>query len=67
MWKYRQGFHRERKRKYPHRKFPFISPEFPQENYEEISTGMIPEFPQKSAYKSGGRGWLARWVYNTRQ
>ena len=41
-WKYPQGFHRERRRKYPHRKFPFISPEFPQGNYEEISAGMIP-------------------------
>ena len=28
--------------KYPRRKFPFISPEFPQGNYEEISPGMIP-------------------------
>ena len=41
-WKYPQGFHRERRRKYPHRKFPFISPEFPQGNHEEISAGMIP-------------------------
>ena len=42
MWKYPQEFPRERKRKYLHRKFPFISPEFPQINYEEISAGMIP-------------------------
>ena len=28
--------------KYPHRKFSFISVEFLQGNYEEISTGMIP-------------------------
>ena len=41
-WKYPQGFHREKRRKYPHRTFPFISLKFPQGNYEEISTGMIP-------------------------
>ena len=40
--KYPQGFHRERRRKYPPRKFPFISTEFPQGNDEEISAGMIP-------------------------
>ena len=40
--KYPQGFYRERSRKYPHRKFSFISPEFPQGNNEEICTGMIP-------------------------
>ena len=28
--------------KYPHTKFPFISPEFPQGNHEEISAGMMP-------------------------
>ena len=31
-----------RRRKYPHRKFPLISPEFPEGNYEEIPAGMIP-------------------------
>ena len=40
--KHPQGFHRERRRKYPHRKFPFISPELPLGNHEEISTGMFP-------------------------
>ena len=40
--KYPQGFHWERRRKYPHRKFPFISPEFPHGNHEELSAGMIP-------------------------
>mgnify|MGYP001801504244 CR=1 FL=1 len=34
-------FSREKKGKYPRRKFSFISPEFLQRNYEEISTGMI--------------------------
>ena len=42
MWKYPQGFHRERRLKYPHRKFSFMSPEFPQGNYVEISAGMLP-------------------------
>ena len=42
MWKYPQGFHRERRRKYPHRKLPFLSPSFPQGNYGEISSGIIP-------------------------
>ena len=32
----------ERRQKYPHRTFPFISPKYPQGNYAEISTGMIP-------------------------
>ena len=41
-WKCPQGFHRERRREYPHKKFSFISPEFPQGNHEEISAGMIP-------------------------
>ena len=42
MWKYPHGFHRERRREYPHRQFPFISPSFPQGNHEAISAGMIP-------------------------
>ena len=42
MWKYPRWFSREKRGKYPHRKLSFISPEFPQGNYEEISTGMIP-------------------------
>ena len=41
MWKYPQWFSREKRGEYPHRKFSFISPEFPQGNYEKISTGMI--------------------------
>ena len=41
-WKFPHGFPRERRRKYPHKKFPFISPEFLRGNYEDISTGMIP-------------------------
>ena len=43
MWKYPQGFFRERRWKYLHRQFSFISPEFPQGNYEEISTRIIPQ------------------------
>ena len=42
--------------KYPHRKFRFISPEFPQGNYEEISAGMIPWNSAINPWKSGGRG-----------
>ena len=42
MWKYPQGFYKERRWKYPHRKFSFVSPEFPQGNYVEISAGMVP-------------------------
>ena len=37
--------------KYPHRKFPFISHEFPEGNYEEFSAGMI---PRKSPLNPGG-------------
>mgnify|MGYP001804486788 CR=1 FL=1 len=52
--------------KYPHRKFPFISPEFPQGNHEEISAVMTPwNSPHKSVWKSGGHGWLARLVADT--
>ena len=42
MGKYPQGFHRERRWKYPYITSPFIFPKFPQGNYEEISTEMIP-------------------------
>ena len=42
MRKYPQGFYKERSWKYPQRKFSFISQEFLEGNYEEISTGMIP-------------------------
>ena len=42
MRKYPRWFAREKRGKYPHRKFSFISPEFPQGSYEEISTGMNP-------------------------
>ena len=41
MWKYPQGFYKERRWKYSHEKFSFISPKFPSGNYEEISAGMI--------------------------
>ena len=63
-WKYPQGFHRERRRKYPPRKFSFIFPSFPQGNHEEFSAGMIPwNSPINPRVKSGGRGWLARWDF----
>ena len=42
MRKYPQGFYKERRWKYPQRKFSFISHEFLEGNYEEISTGIIP-------------------------
>ena len=53
MWKYPQGFYRERRWKYPHKKFSFISPEFPQGIFNRDDPL---EFPNKSAWKSGGRG-----------
>ena len=49
-WKYPQGFHGERRRKYPHGKLPFNSPNFRKGNHEEISAGMIP--------------WLSRRVHS---
>ena len=62
MRKYPGGFYRERRWKYPHRKFSFISPEFPLGNYEELSTGMIPwNSPINPRGNFGGCGWLARW------
>ena len=42
MRKYLWWFSREKREKYPHRKFSFVSPEFLLGNYEEISMGMIP-------------------------
>ena len=57
---YPQGFHRERRRKYPLRKFPFISPEFPRGNYEEISTGIIP-----LNYPINPHGYRGRWMAHT--
>ena len=48
-------------------KFPFISPEFPQGNYEEISAGMIlwnsPIYPRGNLGHVDGCGWLARWEF----
>ena len=58
-WKYPQGFHRERRRKYPHRKFPFIPPGKSRGNFCRDDPL---EFPHKSGWKPGGRGWLARWA-----
>ena len=59
MWKYPQGFYKERMWKYPHRTFSFISPEFPQGNYEEIPTGWSPGSPQKFCMEIWGT-WMAR-------
>ena len=36
-WKYLQGFHRDRRRKYPHKKFPFISLSFLQTDNMRMS------------------------------
>ena len=55
-------FSREKRGKYPHRKFSFISPEFPQGNYEEISTEIIPWNCHINPCGNRGGGWLARWV-----
>ena len=62
MWKYRQGFHRERRQKYPHRKYPSFPLNFRREIMRKFPQGWSHGIPLKSAWKSGGRGWLARWV-----
>ena len=56
MWKYPRVFYGERRWKYPQRKFSFISPEFPQ-----FDKGDLLKFPNKSAWKSGGRGLFVNW------
>ena len=62
MLKYPRWFSREKRGKYPHRRFSFISPEFLQGHMRKFPRDDPLKFSHFSMWKSGERGWLARWV-----